>query len=87
MYTCFGCNTVYDLSQEHRNQIGIQCMKEGIATTLVLCPECHAVHVVGGEKDWDEIEGCEIINMFGFNMNHHNAPKIDGILTYMGVRQ
>lgn len=88
MYKCGKCEIRYDLSDKHHEYIGTECQKNGIATTIVFCPECEAIHIVGGESDWDTVDGREIIMMFGHDVKQHNYPELEnGIMAFRGVKE
>lgn len=88
MYTCANCETTYDLVEEHVEYIGVECNKNGIVTSLVLCPTCNNIHIVGGESDWDEVEGRSIINMFGYDFRHHRNTSLlkMGLMAFRGKK-
>jgi hypothetical protein len=64
MYFCRDCNTNFTLTSKHIKHISVECEKNGIATTLIICPGCHKAIIIGGESDWDEISCKPYISRF-----------------------
>lgn len=65
MYKCQLCNTYYDLSKDHENEIGKVNESNPVIRTVIVCPGCRKKRIIGGELSYDEIDDTDIIMMFG----------------------
>lgn len=88
MYLCPKCETRYDLTDKHYKYISDQCNQHSMVETLVICPKCHSIHIVGGESDVDLMTGESCIMMFGKSFNQYQALSEDrsalGLMAFEG---
>jgi hypothetical protein len=85
MYICI-CDTKYDLTNEHYEFIGTECEKEGIVSTVIICPGCNRARIVGAESDWDTEENKPCHMMFGFDIDPTSKHWNEGLNSFVGKR-
>ena len=86
MYKCSSCETRYDLTPEHYEHIGVECEKNGVVSTVVICPGCTRARIVGAESDWDEFDNKPCHLMFGYDVEKEEDWS-HGLVAFLGKRE